>query len=93
MHHRKIPKLVEHFEELWCYYWIYEHIEGQSLDQIKIVKGKPWQETEIIDLLIEVLEILSFVHSRGYIHGAIKPSCLIRGNSDLKFFLNRYFFP
>ena len=85
--HRQIPRLLAHLEVNEEFYLVQEYIEGKDLSQIEIVPGKRWDESQVRDFLIEVLEILSFVHQHNVIHRDIKPSNLIRRTSDGKLFL------
>ncbi|MBP0012793.1 MAG: tetratricopeptide repeat protein [Roseofilum sp. SID3] len=79
--HPQIPKLLDYFEESQSFYLVEEFIVGTSLrDQLE--SQPQWTEAQAIALLEEVLQILSFVHSRGLIHRSIKPSNLIRRKSD-----------
>ena len=84
--HDQIPKLYDYFEENREFYLVQEFIDGHDLTY-EITDGKQWSETEVIQLLQEVLEILAFVHQRGVIHRDIKPSNLMRRYSDGKLVL------
>lgn len=85
--HQQIPRLLAHLEVDEEFYLVQEYIEGKDLSQTEIVPGKRWSEEQVKDFLIEVLEILSFVHQNNVIHRDIKPSNLIRRASDDKIFL------
>ncbi len=84
--HNQIPKLLAYFEENQEFYLVQSFIPGQSLDN-EILPGKPLSEIQIIRILIEVLEILVFVHENNVIHRDIKPKNLIRRKSDRKLVL------
>lgn len=85
--HQQIPRLLAHLEVDEEFYLVQEYIEGQDLSQTEIVPGKQWSEPQVKKFLIEVLEILAFVHQNNVIHRDIKPSNLIRRNADGKIFL------
>ncbi|MDJ0591335.1 MAG: serine/threonine-protein kinase [Pleurocapsa sp. MO_226.B13] len=85
--HRQIPRLLAHLEVDEEFYLVQEYIEGKDLSQVEIVPGKRWEESQVRDFLIEVLEILAFVHQNNVIHRDIKPSNLMRRASDGKIFL------
>jgi len=84
--HDQIPRLLAYFEEDQEFYLAQEFIEGHTLSQ-ELQPEKQWPESEVIELLQEVLLILEFVHSHNVIHRDIKPDNLIRRQSDRKLVL------
>ncbi len=89
-HHNQIPKLIACFEEHERFYLVQEFIEGHALAaELPLNKafGYFWNESEVITFLINVLEILDFVHSQGVIHCDVKPENLIRRACDGKLVL------
>ncbi|WP_026731603.1 serine/threonine-protein kinase [Fischerella sp. PCC 9605] len=84
--HDQIPRLLAYFDENQEFYLVQEFIEGHPLID-ELIPGEMWTEAEVIDLLIEVLGILEFVHNQGVIHRDIKPENLIRRDSDNKLVL------
>ena len=86
--HPQIPGLLAHFDERnEEFYLVQEYIEGKDLSESEIVPDNRWSEDRVRQFLIEVLEILDFVHQNNIIHRDIKPSNLIRRASDGKIFL------
>lgn len=81
--HEQIPQLFAHFEEKQDFYLVQEYIEGSDLSK-EIYFGKQLSESEVIELLREVLKILRVIHQQGVIHRDIKPSNLMRRASDGK---------
>ncbi|MGF1514796.1 MAG: protein kinase [Elainellaceae cyanobacterium] len=79
--HSQIPHLLAHFVEHEEFFLVQEYIKGRSLNN-EIVSGTPWPEARVIDLLEEILEVLSFVHQQNVIHRDIKPANLIRRYGD-----------
>jgi eukaryotic-like serine/threonine-protein kinase len=79
--HEQIPRLLAHFEQDKEFYLAQEFIEGHSLTE-ELTEGKVWSEDYVINLLKEILHILSFVHQQQVIHRDIKPSNLIRRRKD-----------
>ncbi|MEH2438307.1 MAG: serine/threonine protein kinase [Nostoc sp.] len=84
--HDQIPRLLAYFDENQEFYLVQEYIEGHTLAE-ELIPGKRWSESEVIQLLQEVLEILEFVHCQGVIHRDIKPDNIIRRASDNKLVL------
>ncbi len=79
--HDQIPRLLAHFEDQDEFYLVQEFIAGPSLSK-ELVRGKAWSQTQTITLLREILQILTFVHQQQVIHRDVKPSNMIRRESD-----------
>ena len=84
--HPQIPRLLAHFDEKGEFYLVQEFIEGHDLSE-EILVGQKLEESEVIKILEEVLEILVFVHQQKAIHRDIKPSNIIRRKKDRKLVL------
>jgi len=84
--HDQIPTLLDHFEADHEFYLVQEFVDGRSLKEEFKIKGR-FSEADVIDLLHQVLTILSFVHSQNVIHRDIKPDNLIRRQRDGKLVL------
>jgi eukaryotic-like serine/threonine-protein kinase len=82
----RIPKLFAYFQENNEFYLIQELIDGHDLST-EIIAGNLWQESGVIKLLQEILEVLAFVHQENMIHRDIKPQNLMRRHSDGKIVL------
>lgn len=82
----QIPRLLAYFEKDGEFYLIQEFIKGSLLSE-ELQLGEPWSETSICKMLLEVLEILSFVHENKVIHRDIKPDNIIRRYEDKKLVL------
>jgi serine/threonine protein kinase len=88
--HPQIPKLITCFEEHERFYLVQEFVEGHSLTAelpINQYWGCLWNESEVVELLEDILGILEFIHSQGFIHCDIKPENLIRRTIDGKLVL------
>ncbi|MEA5552931.1 WG repeat-containing protein [Anabaena cylindrica UHCC 0172] len=75
--HNQIPKLYAHFQEGEDFYIIQEFIEGKDLTN-EISPGKKLSESDVIQLLRDILEILVYVHDNKVIHRDIKPDNIMR---------------
>ncbi|MEG4815484.1 protein kinase domain-containing protein [Microcoleus sp. K5-D4] len=82
----QIPKLIDRFQEQGKFYLIQEYIEGNPLNK-ELASLRQFQESEVIDLLQDILSVLDCVHSQGIIHRDLKPSNLIRRQLDGKIVL------
>ncbi|MEG3896838.1 MULTISPECIES: bifunctional serine/threonine-protein kinase/ABC transporter substrate-binding protein [unclassified Microcoleus] len=79
------PKLY-HSQSKGNFYLIQESIEGTPLNK-ELISGKQFRESEVIDLLVDILSVLDCVHSQKIIHRDLKPSNLIRRKLDGKIVL------
>ncbi|OUL19315.1 Ycf66 family protein [Nostoc sp. 106C] len=84
--HDQIPRLLAYFEENEEFCLVQELIVGHPLSA-EMQLGKCWHESQVIQMLQDVLGILEFVHSYGVIHRDLKPDNLIRRDSDGKLVL------
>ncbi|NEP00494.1 MAG: tetratricopeptide repeat protein [Symploca sp. SIO2E9] len=85
-HHDQIPLLLAHFEDNQEFYLAQELIEGEQLTK-KLVENQPWSQSQVIVLLQDILQVLTFVHHKRVIHRDIKPSNLICRHQDGKIVL------
>ncbi len=79
--HDQIPRLLAYFEEDKEFYLVQEFIQGHPLTA-RLLPGERWSESQVRQLLLEVLGILEFVHSNGVIHRDIKPNNIIQRHQD-----------
>ncbi len=73
--HPQIPTLYAYFEQDGHLYLVQQFIEGQTLE--KLQQGV-WSESQVRDLLLQLLPVLQFIHERDIIHRDIKPQNIIR---------------
>ena len=84
--HPQIPELLAYFSQDEQQYLVQQFIDGQNLLEELERRGK-FKESEILQLLIDILTVLKFVHSHQIIHRDIKPENIIRRSSDQKLVL------
>jgi tetratricopeptide (TPR) repeat protein len=85
--HAQIPRLFAYFEEDGEFFLVQEYIEGEDL-AAEIDRGiYRGNEQSVLALLVEILEILDFVHRKNVIHRDVNPYNLIRRYSDGKLVL------
>ncbi|MBW4633830.1 MAG: protein kinase [Iphinoe sp. HA4291-MV1] len=85
-YHDHIPRLLAYFDEKQEFYLVQEFVEGHPLSD-ELLPTQCWSENQVVGLLLEVLDILKFVHSQGVIHRDIKPDNIIRRAPDNKIVL------
>jgi serine/threonine protein kinase len=81
--HSQIPSLLAHFEQNKQLYLVQELIEGETLEQ-ELQQVGAFNETQIWELLRDLVSVLKFIHDRKVIHRDIKPANIIRRRWDSK---------
>ncbi|MEH1970772.1 serine/threonine-protein kinase [Nostoc sp.] len=84
--HPQIPELLAYFTQEDRQYLVQEFIDGQNLAQELAHRGA-FSETQIWQLLNDLLSVLKFCHARHVIHRDIKPENIILRQSDRKLVL------
>jgi serine/threonine protein kinase len=84
--HPQIPELLAYFTQDDRQYLVQEFIDGQNLAQELAQRGA-FSETQIRQLLNDLLPVLQFCHARQVIHRDIKPENIILRQSDRKLVL------
>lgn len=79
----QIPKLYAYFIENGQFYLVQEYIEGYTLTQIVQQQGL-MSETSVKDILINILPVLNYVHSKRMVHRDIKPDNILIRSFDGK---------
>ena len=78
----QIPEFIAYFEENQQFYLVQEFIDGHPLTQ-ELTPGVSCSRDQVINILQEVLQVLTFIHSYGVIHRDVKPDNLIRSTKDM----------
>lgn len=82
----QIPRLYAYFSEDDKFYLVQEWIEGLTLDQHWGKEGNLHRD-EVRDILVGLLPVLDYVHSRKIIHRDIKPENIILHHQERQPFL------
>ncbi len=77
----KIPTLYHYFVEQNEFYLVQEYIDGQTLTE-KVSNQGRFTETQVRQILNDLLSTLSYVHQKGIIHRDIKPDNIMVRYSD-----------
>ncbi|MEH1850339.1 MAG: CHASE2 domain-containing serine/threonine-protein kinase [Nostoc sp.] len=80
--HHQIPELLAYFEDNQEFYLIQQYIEGHTLSEELPPLQNVQNESFVMEMLKEVLEVLEFVHQHRVIHRDIKPTNIIRCAED-----------
>ncbi|WP_413172209.1 protein kinase domain-containing protein [Anabaena azotica] len=79
--HPQIPTLLAYFEQDNCLYLVQQFIDGNNLLK-ELQLRKTYRDWDLQSILLDLLPILKFIHSRGVIHRDIKPENIIRRKTD-----------
>ena len=82
----RIPRLYAYFSEGDKFYLVQEWIEGLTLDSYWEQEGNLHRD-EVRQILLQLLPVLDYVHSRHMIHRDIKPENIILRAADKAPFL------
>ena len=84
--HPQIPSLDAYFEQDNYLYLVQQFVDGDNL--LKLFQNRGiWQESQVKQLLLELLPVLKFIHEQKIIHRDIKPENIMRRRSDGLFML------
>jgi len=74
--HPQIPTSIAYFAEEQYFYWVQELIEGNHLETLLSEQGE-FNETQIWQLLKNLLPVLQLIHGHQMIHCNIQPENII----------------
>jgi serine/threonine protein kinase len=79
--HSQIPLLIDYFRKDGEMYLVQEYIPGETIFQL-VREGQCYDESAVKNFLIEMLKLLSHVHSHRLIHRDVKPQNIIHCQTD-----------
>jgi serine/threonine protein kinase, bacterial len=85
LHHPQIPRFRVIFAAEGRLFWVEEHVPGKAFRTLlseRLAQGVAFSEIEVVQLLWQVLPVLSYIHSRGVVHGNISPDSLVWRDRD-----------
>ena len=83
--HPNIVSCREYFRSNGTAYLVMEFVDGQSLAQVlasREAEGVPFEESDLLAVIVPLLEGLDFVHSAWILHRDIKPSNILIRRRD-----------
>lgn len=85
LQHPQVPRFWATFEEQGRLFLVLDYIEGKTYGQILAERrdaGGVFSETEVWQLLLQVVPVLGYIHSKGVIHREVSPENIICRSSD-----------
>lgn len=83
--HPQIPEFRALFEEGNRFFFAQDFISGQPYNLLlenRLDRGQTFTETEVLELLKQLLPVLSYIHSRQIVHRDISPDNIMLRDSD-----------
>ena len=83
--HPSIVSCREYFRTNGTAYLVMEYVDGQSLAQVlasRESEGSPFEESDLLAVMVPLLEGLAFVHAAWILHRDIKPSNILIRRRD-----------
>ena len=84
--HAQVPTLLDYFQIDQNYYLVEEYISGTVLSQL-VTHQQQLTETVVEKFLIQMLQLLVYIHSHHLIHRDIKPQNIILCQTDRRYVL------
>jgi len=89
LQHPQIPKFREMFRAEWQgrerIFLVQDYVEGQTYhDRLmqRLQQGDRFSEAEVVQLMLQLLPVLDYIHTAGVIHRDISPDNLIQRSTD-----------
>ncbi len=85
LQHPQLPRLRMMFAQDERLYWIRDYVEGKSYGVLlseRKAQGHCFAEAEVIQFLLKVLPVLTYLHNRGVVHRNLSLDTLIVRQQD-----------
>jgi len=85
LQHPQLPHLRMMFAQDERLYWIRDYVEGKSYGVLlseRKAQGQCFSEAEVIQFLLKVLPVLTYLHNRGVVHRNLSLDTLIVRQQD-----------
>jgi serine/threonine protein kinase len=85
LQHPQVPRFWATFEEQGRLFLVLDYIEGKTYGQLleeRRDEGQAFSETDVWQLLLQVVPALGYIHSKGVIHREISPDNIICRSRD-----------
>ena len=76
LEHDSLPQVVDRFSEEGHEFLVMERVEGPTLEQILQRRGRPLDESDVLDWALQLCDVLDYLHSRipPVIYRDLKPA-------------------
>ena len=80
INHIAVPKMLGIVQEKNFYGFILEKKPGDTVESLIFKKKHRFSNSEIFDILSQLIDIISYLHNKGLIHGDIRPPNVLIDN-------------
>jgi serine/threonine protein kinase len=90
--HPRVPALRDAFNDQGRSFFVFEHMEGESLQARLQYSGRPLEEQEVIEICLQMSEILELQAEQIplLVHGLINPGHILVGRSGSQYVLTNF---
>ena len=80
LHHPNVVQVYDLFEENGTAYYVMDYVQGESLSAHMRSQGRPYTETEVLNITGQLLDALGAVHAQNIWHLDLKPGNVMAAN-------------